>query len=270
MSPFPRRLRLLAAELADALFPPACPLCPALDGEDGLGCARHRLEPGLAGPRCGRCAGALPPALPDGLRCAACRARAPAFDGVLAAYAYEGEAAVREWLLAFKHGGRAELAETLGRALAAHALATGALGARGASRIEPGIGPAIEPAIAPHPPPRALLVPVPLHPVRRFERGYDQALLLARVVARVTGTPLARALSRARATEVQGAPGARSRSANVAGAFRARRGARAAVEGAEVWLVDDVVTSGATASECARVLRSLGARRVRVLAIARA
>jgi len=186
-----------------------------------------------------------------------------------AAYAYGGDAAVREWLLAFKHGGRAELAETLGRALAAHALATGALGAR-AAPIGPPIGSGTGPGTGPDATPRALLVPVPLHPVRRFERGYDQALLLARVVARETGTPLARALSRARATEVQGAPGARSRSANVAGAFRPRRGARAAVEGAEAWLVDDVVTSGATASECARVLRSLGALRVRVLAIARA
>ena len=77
------------------------------------------------------------------------------------------------------------------------------------------------------------------------------------------------ALVRARATAPQGASGAQSRRANVAGAFRARRGAPS-LAGADAWLVDDVVTSGATAESCAEALRAVGARAVYVLCVARA
>jgi ComF family protein len=119
----------------------------------------------------------------------------------------------------------------------------------------------------------ALLVPVPLHPWRRIERGYDQARLLAVAVGAHARVPMARALARARATSVQGSAGAVSRDANVRDAFRGSiwppRAARR-VAGASVWLVDDVVTSGATLRECARVLRRLGAAEVSALALARA
>ena len=118
-----------------------------------------------------------------------------------------------------------------------------------------------------------VLVPVPLNALRRFERGYDQAWLLARAAGEECGLRVARALRRTRFTAPQGSSGTASRSANVAGAFDPR--ARflpdvRAVRGRECWLVDDVVTSGSTASECARVLRRMGAARVCVLAVARA
>ncbi len=114
-----------------------------------------------------------------------------------------------------------------------------------------------------------MLVPVPLHPLRRLERGYDQALLLSRAISKATDLPTRRALARSRYTDPQGEPGHRSRSANVQAAFRARRSARELRE-RPVWLVDDVLTSGATASECARILRRAGASRVGLLVIARA
>jgi ComF family protein len=115
-----------------------------------------------------------------------------------------------------------------------------------------------------------LLVPVPLHVRRRLERGYDQAARLAEELERATGLVLARGLRRVRDTPVQGAVGSSSRAANVRGAFAPARRRAGWARGRRVWLVDDVVTSGATVAECARVLRRLGAQRVGVLALARA
>jgi predicted amidophosphoribosyltransferase len=116
-------------------------------------------------------------------------------------------------------------------------------------------------------------VPVPLHWMRRLERGYDQARLVAEAAATIEELEVGLALSRSRSTAVQGSIGAPSRSANVARAFGPRRlfsrGSRR-VAGRDAWIVDDVVTSGATASECARALKRLGAARVGLLALARA
>jgi ComF family protein len=239
--------RALFDELADLVWPPVCAVCDTDDEGDGLGCAQHRLRLGLAGPRCGRCATAIAPSLPDGERCPACRGRAPGFDALVAACDYQATAGAREWLLAFKYRRRRDLASTLGRLLA---VAWEASLARDDARW--------------------VLVPVPLHPLRRLERGYDQALLLARSAGLELGLPVVRALRRTRRTSVQGAPGAASRTANVSGAFAPARFAARRIGGRAVLLVDDVVTSGATAAECARELKRLGARRVVVLAAARA
>jgi ComF family protein len=113
-------------------------------------------------------------------------------------------------------------------------------------------------------------VSVPLHPLRLLERGYDQAALLANELQRTSAVPTLRLLARTRATAVQGGPGSLSRAANVRGAFRGRRSAERLLAGRGVWIVDDVMTSGSTASECARVLRRLGASRVGVVCLARA
>ncbi len=231
-------------ELRDALYPPRCLVCGRF-AEDGRLCPGHALPARPRGPRCGRCAAALAPALPDGSRCPECRSRSPGFRGVVALGDYRG-AGLDDWILALKHGGRADLAEPLGRALA-EAWGTDRRGA----------------------PWRRVLVPVPLHPLRRIERGYDQALLLARAVGCASGVPLFRALRRSRATPPQGSALARSRRANVADAFRLCRAAQA-LAGADAWLVDDVLTSGATAEACARLLRAAGVRAVYVLCVGRA
>jgi len=162
---------------------------------------------------------------------------------------YESGESLRDWVLAFKHGGRRDLAQILGAALGQALLGSSA------PTTDCGI---------------VLLVPVPAHPLRRFERGYDQALLLAEAVAHSTDLPLCSALRRRRPTAVQGAVGAPSRRANVAGAFAPTEVAARALAGAEVWLVDDVFTSGSTVAECARVLRRAGAARVGVACLARA
>lgn len=250
MNPLARDPMLVAVwhDLLEAVFPSVCPLCRQPAAGDGLGCDAHRLPLALAGPRCGRCARRLSDALPDGERCAECRLRAPSFRSLAALADYRDRGAVREWILALKYGRRPDLADTLGRALGARL-----------SALAPCEGE-----------PRQVLVPVPLHFLRRIERGYDQALLLAHGAAWAAGIPVARALVRTRFTAVQGALGAPSRTANVHRAFRVRRFSVRAVRGACVWLVDDVITSGATADECARTLLRAGAHTVRVLAVARA
>lgn len=269
----------LAAAFAEAAWPARCALCAADDAGDGLGCLEHRFETGLRGRRCGRCAAAIGDALPDGELCPGCRARAPGFARVVALGEYRA-AANAAWVMALKYGGRPELAAPLGVLLAAR-LALEEVGC-GEAPVEAchGAGSRGEPRAAAGagtrdgngPAARRLLVPVPLHLARRIERGYDQAWLLARACAEESGIPARRLLRRTRPTPVQGALGTASRAANVRGAFapslRARCAARR-VRGAEVWLVDDVLTSGSTAAECARALRRMGAARVSVLCVAR-
>lgn len=260
----------LTAALAEAVWPARCPLCGDEDLGDGLGCAEHRFETGLRGPRCGRCAAAIAAALPDGERCPACRARAPGFARVAALGEYRA-AANGQWLLALKYGGRPDLAAPLGALLACRLPLEGDAsksehGADGATASEAA---SVLPASNPD---RRILVPVPLHLARRIERGYDQAWLLARACAEESGIPALRILRRTRATPVQGALGTTSRAANVRGAFEPAVGARwwaRRIVGADAWLVDDVLTSGSTAAECARILRRLGARSVSVLCVAR-
>lgn len=110
-----------------------------------------------------------------------------------------------------------------------------------------------------------IVVPVPLHPRRLRTRGFNPAALLAHGVARATGSQAApRALRRVRDTPSQTGLARAARRRNVAGAFVCN-----AALPRTVWLVDDVVTTGATLSECARVLRRGGARRVVGLCVAR-
>ena len=195
----------------------------------------------------------LSPLLPHGGRCAACRGQPPPFARLVALADYRHQPAVRPWILALKYGGRADLAQVLARPLSELVRAeNAALGER-----DP-----------------FLCVPVPLHRWRRWQRGYDQAARLAAGLAVELDGRAANVLERARATAPQGAPGARSRSANVRAAFRLRRAWLGAargprLEGRAVWLVDDVVTSGATVAACARLLRRAGARRVLVACLAR-
>lgn len=262
-------LEFVAASLSDAVWPARCPLCDASDHGDGLGCAEHRFETGLPGSRCGRCAAAVASMLADGERCPECRARGPGFARVAALGAYRN-AANAEWLLALKYGGRGDLAWTLGVLLAARLALEPEDGGSSCVSRPNRVGTdrsAIDGPSAPR-----ILVPVPLHIARRIERGYDQSALLAEACAAEAGLPAIHALRRTRATTVQGALGTTSRAANVRGAFAPSYGARfhaRRIAGADVWLVDDVLTSGSTASECARILRRLGARRVSVLCVAR-
>jgi ComF family protein len=113
-----------------------------------------------------------------------------------------------------------------------------------------------------------LLVPVPLHPRRERERGFNQASLLARRIGRAWQVPVHDdALVRRVATPSQTELDAPARRANVRNAFRLRR--PELIAGRHVLLVDDILTTGATLSECARCLRAGGAATVGALTVAR-
>jgi ComF family protein len=235
--------------LVDLLFPRTCAAC-GRPSERPFCAACAPLVEELPAWRCPRCADPLPPppstraAMPGQPqlapppRCPAC-VRAPApFSHVLVAWAHGGAVATAVHRL--KYQGRREVAGALG----------GLIAARFAGEL----------AAA------DLVAPVPLHPDRRRERGFDQALLLARGVARGAGVKLEPTLlSRTRRTRQQvGLPRAERR-ANVFGAFVARP-----CEGRRVVLVDDVLTTGATAASAAQAVLDAGAAGVRVLVVARA
>ncbi len=113
------------------------------------------------------------------------------------------------------------------------------------------------------------VVPVPLHPRKARERGFDQSALLAAGLSRAAGIPLNRkSLARVRYTSTQTRLSRKARRENIRGAFLVTGEDR--VRGASILLVDDVYTTGATVNECAGVLREAGARRVDVLTLARA
>lgn len=111
------------------------------------------------------------------------------------------------------------------------------------------------------------VVPVPLHWRKRWQRGFNQAELLARLVAKHRRTPLLDALKRKRSTAVQATLASSGRRRNVAGAFEIR--GKELVAGKKILLIDDVMTTGATASACASVLKRAGAQSVSLVTLAR-
>ena len=243
----------VAAGLLDWFYPPHCRQCglPLSGRKDRLLCdhcharlERTRIRP----PVCDLCG--LPmdldPArgLPTCLRCGAGR---PHFDRARSLFAYSGPA--MSLIVDLKFHGAFYLADWFVR----RASSTGWLGEAAAA-----LGSAR---------PVDVVAPVPLHPRRRHERGYDQALLIARSLAPQVNAPLcAGALRRLRYTEPQTRLTAARRWKNVRGAFAC---GEADWVGRHVLLVDDVMTTGATASECARVLKRGGAAMVSVLTLAR-
>ena len=221
------------------MLPPRCPGCGEVVSADDQFCgpcwgALRFLTP----PWCRCCGEPFAEAIGHAARCRRCAAAPPSFDAARAAFAYADP--VKQVVLSLKHGDGTHLA----RMMAARMVRAGA-GWLGAD---------------------ALLVPVPLHRWRLWKRGYNQAALIARALARRTATPLSvDALVRTRATPASGALGREARYANVAGAFRVAR----PVEGRRIVLVDDVLTSGATGEACAAALKAAGAKTVNLLTFAR-
>jgi ComF family protein len=115
------------------------------------------------------------------------------------------------------------------------------------------------------------IVPVPLHWRRRWGRGFNQSELLAREVNRRTAIPVVAALRRVRHTAVQAGLSNSTRRHNVTGAFVCGPGKAARrIEGRRLLLIDDVMTTGATAAACGAALKRAGAARVALLTVARA
>ena len=239
-------LAALGRGVLDAVLPPRCPACgDGVDRQGGLCPACWVRLTFLGPPWCSVCglpfevAGPLPG---EALWCGRCLARPPLFTRARAALSYDQ--ASRPLVLALKHGDRTFLAEILG----------GWLVRAGRELLAES----------------DLLIPVPLHRWRLFHRRYNQSALLAAVLGRQCGLPLATGLlHRSRATPSQGGLDPAARRRNIDGAFVVPGSARARVAGARLLLVDDVLTTGATVGECARVLRQAGAARVDVLTLTR-
>jgi len=217
------------------LLPPRCLLCqqPGADNHDLCTACAASLSPY---PACRQCALPLPEAAPA---CGRCLRRPPPYTHTLALGLYRFP--LDRLLPRFKFHADLAAGRELARRLAA--------AAQHAER------------------PQALL-PVPLHPQRLRERGYNQALELARPLARALDLPLLRdALQRQRATAAQAQLSAGARRRNVRGAFAVSPNAPLP---AHVALVDDVMTTGATLAECSRVLLRAGVQRVDLWVVARA
>lgn len=221
-------------QLGSALLPERCTLCDA-PVAGALLCAPCAAElPGNT-PACPGCA--LPSAL--ALPCPACQHRPGAFDAAFAGFVLASP--VQQGIHALKYRAQFAQAELLGRAFAQR------WSDHGSQRP-------------------ALLIPVPLHWRRQWWRGYNQSLLLARVIGRSLGIAVAAtAAVRARATPDQIGQTAVERRRNLQGAFAVSP----RVAGQHLALIDDVMTTGATLEELARACKAAGAARVEAWAMAR-
>lgn len=113
------------------------------------------------------------------------------------------------------------------------------------------------------------LTPVPLHWRRQWQRGFNQSEVLASALSLRTGIPMIPALRRVRSTAAQAGLSNAGRRRNVAAAFAGRASARAMLAGKRILLIDDVMTTGSTATACALALKRAGAARVALLTVAR-
>jgi ComF family protein len=240
---FAGRLAAAGRVALDALLPPRCLSCGVITGAEAALCARcwNRLA-FIETPYCVCCGRPFEFALGADALCGVCARSRPLYERARAALRYDE--ASRPLILAFKHGDRTDCAPALGRWLA-----------RAGAELLPDAD---------------LILPVPLHWWRLFRRRYNQAALLAAALGRIAGKPvLPDLVRRRRATASQGHLGPAERRRNVAGAFALAPGRRGAVEGRRVLLVDDVLTTGATAEAVAEPLLEAGARAVDLLALAR-
>jgi len=237
--------RACTAGLADLLLPNLCPACGLADvSADGL-CSKCNVRLlALVGigycPRCGAAVGPNIPIRQDG--CPACPAVLPRFARVvrLGPYAEPLRSIIRQ----LKYHRREALRRRLGRMLA-HAV-TAKCPER---RFD-------------------LIMPVPMHWRRRIARGYDHARTLAKALGRELELPVGYELIRTRNTPEQVHLPRSRRAENVRGAFATTGGS--AIRGANVLLVDDVTTTGATAGEAAKALLAGGASSVTLAVIAKA
>jgi ComF family protein len=225
--------------LISALFPATCVLCGAPGAGDHDLCAECAVELPWNRASCVRCALPFAEQIPLGTLCGRCQKQAPPFTRCITAFRYES--AVPSLVVGAKFRSRLQFARLLGQCLAE------AVREREVARPD-------------------VLVPVPLHPARLRERGYNQALEIARVVGRELNLPVdAHGCARLLATPPQAGLNGPARRRNLRGAFvmtRSPSWTRPAI-------VDDVVTTGSTVSELSRVLLKAGVVRVDVWAVAR-
>jgi ComF family protein len=236
------QLRRVGRGLVDAVLPPRCLACGETVEEPDALCGR--CWGGMtffAPPWCAGCGLPFPHPMGEDAICADCARERRAWDRARAVLRYDKNS--RSLVLGLKHADRTHVAGAFGRWM--H---------RAGGEVLAGAD---------------LVVPVPLHWTRLAHRRYNQAALLAHAIHAAGGPPVAADwLIRRRRTPSQGHLGPTARERNVRGAFGMRSGRD--IAGRRVVVVDDVMTTGATVDECARVLRRAGAASVGVLTLARA
>ncbi len=244
-------LHLAKRHAIDMVFPPSCVSCRVdllssdreqVPGDTQL-CRVCYRNVGLAkGPACLRCAASVPEFPEPVESCPSCRKQKLWFDRAVALGPYDGQ--LRKLALRMKSEVSETLAYSLGELLCRH--------------LAEKFGT----------PTADVVVPIPMHPWRQIARGTNSAVALAGVVGRFFRLPVApRLLKRSRNTPLQLGLSHRARFHNVRGGMAARTGY--SLEAARVLLVDDILTTGATCSEAARVLKRAGAEQVTALVLAR-
>ena len=230
--------------IASLLYPPSCTIC---SGPVDLGeylCPECEAKISrIVPPFCAKCSEPFDGAITTTFACANCAQRALYFDAAVSAYRSRG--IVRHVMLNFKYGRQIHLRHLVARWLVA---------AFDDERLRERRFDAI--------------VPVPLHPAKQRERGFNQAALLAEWLSTHLALPLRPVLQRVRFTTTQTAFDRAERMQNLRNAFRLRKNAD--VRKLRVLLIDDVLTTGSTLSECARVLKKAGAQSVYAATAARA
>lgn len=216
----------------DFVVPPSCPICRTVVQDDGGLCGScWRQVPWIEDPVCDRLGLPLAYDLGPGAVSAEALANPPQFDRLRAACTYEGVAP--RLVHALKFSDQRHLAEAIG-----------AMMARAGRHL-----------IAEK---DAVLVPVPLHPLRRMQRRYNQSALLARAIGSLTGVPvLHNAVKRVKRTRQQIALSRGERMRNLQGAFVVTPQGQSALAGKRVVLVDDVHTTGATLNALTQVVQNL-------------
>jgi ComF family protein len=226
------------------LYPATCTICGNnLRAGEYLcnGCEAKIVR--IAAPFCETCSEPFEGSITSAFTCANCAHRTIYFDTAVAAY--RGRGIVREVIHEFKYGRQIHLRHLVARWLRA---------ALDDERL--------------HDVSFDFIVPVPLHPARQRERGFNQANLLAELLSAQSSIPSKPVLERIRYTTTQTALDRSERMENLHNAFRLRKNAD--VRGLRVLLIDDVLTTGSTLSECARVLKRAGAMSVHAATAARA
>ena len=174
--------------------------------------------------------------------CGRCSVKRPAYDMARAGFQYDDNS--RSLVLGFKHGGRTE----------GMRMFAGQMRRAGRQFLQEA----------------DFIIPVPLYVSRRIKRRYNQSVLLARALSKISPPKFdPDILMRRRSTPTQGGRSASARRRNVQGAFAVRESANTRLQGAKIVLIDDVMTTGATLESCARTLKRAGASQVSALTLAR-
>jgi len=234
----------------DLIYPPQCRICRtflqeesgAAEPSDFLCRACLSAFIPLESPHCPICGRSFSQGIGENHVCENCLRKRPFFDWAGAPYLFEG--GLMEAIHQFKYSGKSYLAKSLGPLLKQYA----------GQKLSAGFE-------------RGLVMPIPLHAKRLRERGFNQSLLLARYVAELPELELDYLnLRRVRSTQPQTGLKGEERRKNVRRAFKLED--KSKVKGRVILLVDDVLTTGSTLNECARILKQAGASRVFGLALA--